>query len=216
TIEDSDGIKHYIFTLNGKELKININDFSFEIDFIREIKFIDNFGLSNIEIIKNYSSIQKKDAENILNRFIKNFDPSIEVFKIIDDTPQCKKNGDYLELTEFGDGVRYLVSIVSALYQCENGYLFIDEIDNGIHYTMLAQLWEIILTLANEQNIQVFATTHSKECIESFYQAAKQLEEKEITYTIMTQLKSGAIDAGVYNYDLLENSMEQEHEVRGW
>ena len=91
-----------------------------------------------------------------------------------------------------------------------------DEIDNGIHYTNLDKLWEIILTISKQQNVQVFATTHSKECIESYARVAKKLEEKDITYTILTKLDDGSIDAGVYTSSMLINTIEQEHEVRGW
>jgi AAA15 family ATPase/GTPase len=68
-------------------------------------------------------------------------------------------NGKYLELTELGDGVRHLVSIVTSLYAAENGYLFIDEMDNGIHYSVLGELWNTIFVLSKQLNVQVFATT---------------------------------------------------------
>jgi AAA15 family ATPase/GTPase len=61
---------------------------------------------------------------------------------VIDEKPQCKVNGQYLEITEFGDGVRHLISIVTSFYASENGYLFIDEMDNGIHYNLLDELWK--------------------------------------------------------------------------
>jgi AAA15 family ATPase/GTPase len=37
--------------------------------------------------------------------------------------------------TPFIRHFRHLVSIVTSLYAAENGYLFIDEMDNGIHYS---------------------------------------------------------------------------------
>jgi len=215
-IEENSGIKEYIFEFNQHHIKVNKNDFSFDTAPAGNIIFIDNFGFLNREIIKYYTSIQKNDKEYYLNTLIQEFDPNILAFKFFNDKPQCKVNDTYLELSEFGDGIKQLISIVVALYTTENGYLFIDEIDNGIHYTMLEKIWEIVLTLSKELNVQVFATTHSKECIEAYARVAKKLEDKEIAYIKMTRLNNGEIKAGVRNYELLQDSMEESHEVRGW
>jgi len=215
-IDSGTGIKNYIFKIKNETIKVNSKDFSFEGKLISNINFIDNFGFSNQDIIKNFSAVQKKDAESVLNKAVQTFDPTIEVFKIIDEKPQCKVNGHYLEITEFGDGLRHIISIVTALYKTENGYLFIDEVDNGVFYQFLEEMWALILTLSKDLNVQVFATTHSEECIKAYYQAAKKLEEKNISYITMNRLKDKRIRAGVYDYELLENGMEQDLELRGW
>lgn len=186
-IENKEGIKKYLFSCNNESIGINVNEFSFELSNIAKINFIDNFGLSSSDIITNYSAIQKKDAELSLNTILNEFDSSIETFKIIDEKPQCKVNGRYLELTELGDGVRHLVSIVTALYASENGYLFIDEMDNGIHYTVLDELWYVIFTLSAKLNVQVFATTHSKECIEAFNFVQYDLGDEQSAYFEMAR-----------------------------
>lgn|GEM_PF-204119 len=57
--------------------------------------------------------------------------------------------------------------------------LLIDEIENGIHYTLLPELWRFILGVAKLRDVQVFATTHSWDCVEAFQTAASQEEEAE-------------------------------------
>jgi len=213
-IKEEDGIKEYLFKFNKKNLQVNINDFSYDINWKDNNRFIDSFGLSYSDIISAYSYIQKKDKEEYLNNILNTLDERIDVFKIIDEKPQCKIDNTYRELTEFGDGVRHLVSMVTALYKSENGHLYIDEMDNGIHYTMLDMLWQVVLEVSKELNVQVFATTHSKECIESYARVAKKLEDKEITYTYLTKLKDDSLYASVYNKETLETAIVQEHEVR--
>jgi AAA15 family ATPase/GTPase len=213
-IEEDEGIKLYNFKFNEQEIHVNANAFSYAVDSMPNNIFIDSFGLSNGNIISNYSAIQKKDKEDFLNTILNEFDNSIESFKVIGDLPQCKVNNKWIEITEFGDGVRHVISMVTALFQSENGYLFVDEIENGIHYSHLDKVWEVILKVSKEQNVQVFATTHSKECLESYARVAKKLEDEEITYTILSRLKNGEIHAGVRNFELLENSISQEHEIR--
>lgn len=215
-IKEENGVKTYFFAFDNQDISVNVNDFSLVHQAIKNNEFIDNFGMTNKEILYNFSSIQTLDKESFLNKILNNFDNSIENFKNIDEKPQCKINGKYLEITELGDGTRHLISIVVSLFRCQNGALFIDELENGIHYSKLDELWEVILKTSKELNVQVFATTHSKECIESYARVAKKLAEKEVSLTQLVKVKSGEIKAGIYNYDVLESAvLEQHHEVRG-
>jgi len=212
------GKKEYLFTIDGIEQAINVNEFSYTMNDIKNMLYIDNFGLTNTNLKEVFEAVQKKDKEDILYKYISEFDDSIINFKIIGgDKPECKTIDDeYRYINEFGDGLKHYISIICALYACENGYLFIDEIDNGIHYTQLDRLWKIILTISKEQNVQVFATTHSKECIESYARVSKKLEDEDISYIKMTKLKNGTIKAGIRDYDMIQDSIEDNHEVRGW
>jgi AAA15 family ATPase/GTPase len=196
------------FHINAKDISIRL---------LREdsIAFIDNFGWRDDELIKAYSAIQRKNKEDELNILIREFDNSIENFKIIGGSkPQCGVNEEYRDITEFGDGLKHYISIICALYACENGYLFIDEIGNGIHYTQHDKLWELILTLSKKTNCQVFAITHSKEMLESFARVAKKLDEQDISYTTLVKNKQQEIKAITQDCEMLIYSMSQEHEVR--
>jgi len=212
-IKEEDGVKEYYFNINNKEQKINVNNFSYEMSINKKVFFIDNFGSFDIEIINHYSAIQKKDKEPYLNNILNSFDSQIESFKIIDEKPQCKVGGKYIPVTELGDGTKHLIDIITSLYRTENGYLFIDEIDNGIHYTMLDNLWEVILKVSKELNVQIFSTTHSKECIESYVRVAEKLEDEDITFIELfkheNKIKSMTLDK-----EMLKIQLNQNHEVR--
>lgn len=215
-IEDTEGIKKYFFEFNKESIETNVNEFSFELKERSYIKFIDNFGFTNNEIIKNYSAVQKKDKEASLNAILNEFDSSIDAFKIIDEKPQCKINSKYLELTELGDGVRHLVSIVTSLYAAGNGYLFIDEMDNGIHYNVLDELWRTIFVLSKQLNVQVFATTHSKECIESFNRVQQVLKDEQSFYFEMAKnIKTNAIFMRDLDHDQLAYELTHQGKYRG-
>jgi len=215
-IEEHNGVKKYIFQLNDEKIKVNIKDFTYIHTKNDNIKFIDNFGLSNGEIISNYSNIQKLDREEYLNIVLNNFDSAIKSFKIIDEKPQCKIGEEYLEISELGDGTRHLVSIVSALFSCQDGYLFIDEIDNGIHYTMLDEIWNIIFEASKTLNVQVFATTHSKAMIDSFLNTSEYLNDKEISFVELGRDKNNEVKAIVMDAKRLKIELQSGNEVRGW
>jgi len=215
-IIEQDGKKEYQFNIddfpqkiiNSNELNINLNA------GVPTIWFVDNFGLTNDDLIKIYQAIQKLDKEVELNEFIRRFDNNIIGFKVIGINPVCKSDNQYRDLVEFGDGLKHYISIICGLYACENGYLFIDEIDNGIYYDQLDQLWEIILTISKETNCQVFATTHSKEMIESFARVSQKLNEQDVSYTTLVKNDKNEVKALVQDYEMFMYSMNFEHEVR--
>jgi len=212
---DKDGIITYQCEIDNKEFFYNPNENMLIPQGNDNISLITTYGLSNSDIVQRYASLQKADKENYLNDSLSVIDISISGFKIIEDKPYCKLGNQYIELTELGDGTQQFIAIILSLFQSQDGTLFIDEIGNGIHYTNLDKLWEIILTISKEQNVQVFATTHSKECIESYARVAKKLEDEEITFIKMTRLDDGSIIAGVRDYDMLQYTMSDGHEVRG-
>lgn len=214
SILEKDGIKQYKINIAGELKEINAKDVTITFEHISNIKFIDNFGWSDYGLIEAYQAIQKQDLEPILNSFVKEFDNSIENFKVIGDKPQCKTNGEYRDIVEFGDGLKRYISTICALYMCENGYLFIDEIDNGIYYEHFDRLWEIVLTLSKETNCQVFASTHSKEMLESFARVSKKMDEQDISYTLLVINKTQELKTISLGYKGLLESTEQNVEVR--
>ena len=73
-----------------------------------------------------------------------------------------------LPLQSMGDGMNRILTIILALVNAQDGYLLIDEFENGLHHTVQEDLWKMIFKLAKELNVQVFATTHSDDCIHAF------------------------------------------------
>ncbi|SHO81279.1 hypothetical protein MNB_SV-15-845 [hydrothermal vent metagenome] len=218
-LKNEDGKIEYCFKIDKKEADINSNEFSYQIKKIDNIYFLDNFGFDNYWLKEVYKSVQRKDKEEILYKYINEFDDNVEKFKIMGgESPECKLKGKnkYREINEFGYGLKHYISIICALYACENGYLFIDEIDNGIHYTQLDKLWEIILTISKEQNVQVFATTHSKECIESFNRVQEKLEDKDTYYSEMIKnIKTNKIFMRILDSNQLDYELTHKGEFRG-
>lgn len=74
-------------------------------------------------------------------------------------------------LAEFGGGTASILAIASGLGYCANGYLFVDEIDTGLHFSRLADVWRMVITTARELDVQVFATTHSQDCLRALADA---------------------------------------------
>ena len=68
-------------------------------------------------------------------------------------------------LGSHGDGMHRLLALSLALIQAADGVLLIDEIDTGLHWTVLDDMWRLVIETARKSSMQVFATTHSYDCI---------------------------------------------------
>lgn len=66
-----------------------------------------------------------------------------------------------------GDGMWRLLGLALTLARARGGVLLVDEIDTGLHYTVMQKMWTMIAERSKSLDVQVFATTHSRDCYES-------------------------------------------------
>ena len=91
------------------------------------------------------------------------------------------QNGSRVPLDSFGEGMRRLLALSLSLNDCADGLLFVDEIDTGLHWTVMEDLWRLVISAARDGNVQVFATTHSYDCVKglaSLLEREPELEEE--------------------------------------
>ena len=80
-------------------------------------------------------------------------------------------------LRSLGDGAVRVFATALALAASSGGFLLIDEAENGIHHSIQAKFWKMVLQTAQRNNVQVLATTHSWDCVVGFAQATNELED---------------------------------------
>jgi len=121
-----------------------------------------------------------------------------------------------LPLKSLGDGAQRMLLMAIALVSAQNNMLLIDEIETGLHYSVLEKLWEIIFKYAEELNVQVFVTTHSSDAIKSFtYTLEKEGNKDQGAYfRLQANRKNGDIEAIDYDLEKLELSLETNLEPR--
>jgi AAA domain, putative AbiEii toxin, Type IV TA system len=117
-----------------------------------------------------------------------------------------------MPLRALGDGVNRLFGLALALVNARGGLLLVDEIENGIHYSVQADLWRLVFETAARLNVQVFATTHSYDCIKAFEEAARESEEEGVL--IRLARRGDRTLVGEFDERELEIAVEGEIEVR--
>ena len=123
-----------------------------------------------------------------------------------------------ISLNSLGDGMLRVLQLILHVFQARGGFLLIDEFENGLHYTIQENIWSLIFRLAEQLNIQVFATTHGWDCVESFSKVAKeQTDTSAVLFRVGKSAKvsnAGQIIATSFNKEQLYNITQIEAEVR--
>lgn len=120
---------------------------------------------------------------------------------------------DLIPITQLGQGFTRLLRLYSEILYAKSKIILIDEIENGIHYKAMPKVWKGIATIAREEDLQVFATTHSYECIRSAHEAFSSETQYDLA---LHRLERAGDDVKAVTYDktTLETSIEMNLEVR--
>lgn len=118
-----------------------------------------------------------------------------------------------IPLRSMGDGVRRMFHIGLAMAMASKGILLIDEFENGLHWRVQRELWAALGRAAQEFDVQIFATTHSRDCIDGFVTASK---ESSVPDAKMYRLEREGDEIYAVNLSLInvEDALEVNGEVR--
>lgn len=119
-----------------------------------------------------------------------------------------------IPLSSMGEGMYRILVLAMSLVTAENGVLLVDEIETGLHYEAQTDMWRLILETAKELNVQVFATTHSWDCIAAFQEALSQTEDASIGKLFRLDSKYGRLRAVEYDAEDLDIAVRNSIEVR--
>ena len=121
-------------------------------------------------------------------------------------------------LNSLGDGMLRVLQLVLKVFPAKGGFLLIDEFENGLHFSIQEKVWELLFEMAQKLDIQIFATTHSWDCIESFTKAAIARRDVEgVLFRVGRSVKEsnrGKVIATVFDEDALYNITQADVEVR--
>lgn len=120
-----------------------------------------------------------------------------------------------LPLSAMGDGVSKLLMFLCTLYTNPGSVLLIDEIENGFHYSFFPKLWTAIINAAKETDCQIFATTHSYECIQGAEEAfSKDVNLENFLRYVRLGKYEGKITPHIFSAGSLKVAIESEMEIR--
>jgi hypothetical protein len=143
-------------------------------------------GERTADLVVLWDKIALSDREKEVVEALKIIAPEIEAVSMIGGEGQSQMRTAIVRsrsfshpvpLRSFGDGLNRLFAIVLSLVNSKDGFLLIDEFENGMHHTVQLEAWRVIFRTSKLLNVQVFATSHSWDAVETFQKAAAENPE---------------------------------------
>ncbi len=167
----------------------------------------------------DYNRVILKRGKKKVEKLLKLIDPRLEAIESLQTgnrAPLIYADiglSEMIPVTHLGQGFCRLLDIYSELLAGEAKMLLIDEIENGLHHSVLPIVWKGLIAAANELDVQIFATTHSAECIFAADQAARESKPYELNLLRLDRV-DGEIELTVMNDQTLETAKEFNWELR--
>ncbi|MFO0308346.1 MAG: AAA family ATPase, partial [Pseudanabaena sp.] len=122
-------------------------------------------------------------------------------------------NEQRIPIGSMGDGIWRILGIALAIVNAKDGVLLVDEIDTGLHFTVMSDMWKMLWETAKRLNVQIFATTHSNDCWQSLADIANAENPSEDGITIH-RIEKGKPNSIVFTERQIAIAAERNIEVR--
>ncbi|MCK5720642.1 MAG: AAA family ATPase [Thiomargarita sp.] len=189
--------------------------------------FIPTRFVSMNELAKEWDAIALTDGENIVKDALRIILPDFENLTFIDGDRSRNSRiakvkisnlSKPVPLNSLGDGMLRILQLVLKVFSAKDGILLIDEFENGLHYSVQEKVWKLLFELSKDLNIQIFATTHSWDCIESFSEVAVNYKNVDgVLFRVGKSIRksdNGRVIATVFDEEQLYNITQSDVEVR--
>lgn len=143
---------------------------------------------------------RKGDGEETLQNLLAKVDPRIKKIRVDPGTDGSQDGNqvivdiglsELMPLTQIGQGVNRLMSILADIIGESPDVLLIDEVENGLHHSVQQQIWTGLAEAAEKLNVQIFATTHSDECLRAANAAFQSRPNYDFSVIQLFRVKSG-------------------------
>ena len=180
------------------------------------IEISDNLKNSSDTIFQVDRIIKSRKKEELL-KYLQIIDKDIKEIYINDEEIFVEKETlkEFIPISSIGDGMVLALDIISSLILTDDfRVILIDEIERGIYYKNYRKLSEIIIELCKDnQNIQLFITTHSKEFLEAFNEALFETEKDNFSLFSLRNKKE-KLDVVHYTSEELKDTLETRWDPR--
>jgi hypothetical protein len=126
--------------------------------------------LDPAELAAQYSAFVQRGRRDDVIDLMQCFDPRVQGVELltVKDVPLLHVDvglGKSVPVTALGEGILSATALLLAVGGAAGGLVLVDEVDAGWHYSTLTHVWRVLDDAARAFDVQVFATTHSFECV---------------------------------------------------
>jgi ABC-type multidrug transport system ATPase subunit len=152
------------------------------------LRFVTTSALDRYSVIADFENVVLTPEEDLVLEALQTIQPNIDriapisaerrAFRSERGGMMVRQSGqmERIPIGSMGDGIWRMLGIALSLVNARGGVLLIDEIDTGLHYSVMEKMWHLVQVTAKRLDVQVFATTHSRDC----YQALAAIARPDI------------------------------------
>ncbi len=180
--------------------------------------FSSSQGLNPAESASRFSELDTQGKSGTVVTGLKEIFPYLEgiSIQVVSGVPLLHATLSFSDLKVplglLSGGINKLVAIMLAVAGRPQSVILIDEIENGFYYQLFPRIWSALLYLCKQQDTQIFASTHSEECLRALGKFASNKEDDFAL--IRTERSDGHCTARVFGGRQLHSAIEQNIEVR--
>lgn len=195
-------------------------------DDFATVNFIGTESLSSDELGGLWRYVALTPEEDQVVAALRSVDPRIERIAFVGGESRymrspvrggfavkCSDAERPIPIGSMGDGIWRMLSLTLGTIRSNRGFLLVDEIDTGLHYTVMRDMWRLIRTISSQFGVQVFATTHSKDCVQSLAAICRQ-DAIPTSEVAIHRIEPGAKRSVVFSEPEIAAAAERGIEVR--
>lgn len=187
--------------------------------------FVTSSSLTTKKMVELFDQVVLTPEEYLVTEALQTIEPSIERIATVGSEKnrttrsrsgfvvRLSKGNQRIPIGSMGDGIWRILGLTLAIVNARNGVLLVDEIDTGLHFSAMSSMWKLIWETAKRLNVQVFATTHSRDCWTSLAEIASNESPSEEGITIQ-RIEKGKPNSVVFTERQVVIAAEQGIEVR--
>jgi predicted ATP-dependent endonuclease of OLD family len=177
-----------------------------------------NLGPSEVQC---FSDIKQIGRESLLLDVLKQVDSRISSIELL--APNGAQAEIFVRLAPdaplfniglMGDGFQRCFELSVAAVGADVQVIFIDEFENGLHFSVFEPVWRWLASTAATRNLQVFVTTHSEECVQAACRAFTDANDDGLRVIRLDRREEETV-ATVYDRSLVEAATRMGVEIRG-
>ena len=165
-----------------------------------------------LEDVNRYSELEVNGEAGGVLEILQSIEPNLKRLAVISarQAPSIYADvgmGRLIPIQLMGDGMSRILSLALAIASAPGGLVLVDEIENGIHHSVMEKVWKAIGAFARNYDVQLFATTHSYACIRAACDAFDSDEGDELRLFRIGRV-NGEIRAAMYDREMMQTAFD--------
>jgi len=187
----------------------------------RQVRFVTTGSIGSARTGLLWDLVALTPEEECVLASLRLIEPRIERIAFLGEGLRVSRNfflkmegsEERLPLGSLGDGLKRLLTLTLHLVAAGGGFLLVDEIDTGLHYSVMADMWQLVIQTARRLDVQVFATTHSLDCVHALAWVRQQNPEAA-SEVLLHRVDREATETMTYTPDEIVVAARNHLEVR--